>query len=81
MADHVFADSLCLSLECSPDLAVDIETSVVPVEDLLDKRKADQLFLEKQGEDLLGGDLLLIVGEGALIHFPSSSFLYRKLSP
>ena len=40
---------------------------MVPAEDLLDKRKADQPFLEKQGEDLLGEDLLLIAGEEVLI--------------
>jgi len=33
--DHVFADSLCLFLGCSPDLTVDIEPCVVSAEDLL----------------------------------------------
>jgi len=30
--NHVFADSLCLSFGLSPDLAVDVETCVVPME-------------------------------------------------
>ena len=42
----------------SSDLAVDVETSVAPAEDLLDKGKADELFPDKQREDLVGEDLL-----------------------
>ena len=37
---------------------MDIETCVAPVEDLLHKGEADELFQEKQGEDLMGEDLL-----------------------
>jgi len=56
--DHVLADSLCLSLGCRPDLTVDVETCVAPAENLLDKGKADELFPDKQREDLVGEDLL-----------------------
>jgi hypothetical protein len=31
MADHVFADSLCLAFGLSPDLAVDVETCMSPL--------------------------------------------------
>jgi hypothetical protein len=79
--NHVFSHALGLFFGLDFDLAVDREAHVVPAEDLLDKRKADQPFLEKQGEDLLGEDLLLIAGEEVLIPFPSSSFLYQKLFP
>jgi len=58
VADYVFADSFCLGLGLGPDLAVDIETRVAPVEDLLHQGKADELFPEKQGEDLVGEDFL-----------------------
>ena len=57
-ADHVFADSLCLSLGCSPDLTVGVETCVVPAENFLHKRKADEFFPKQQGEDLMGKDFL-----------------------
>ncbi len=43
--DHVFADSLCLPLGLSSDLAVDVESCVASGEDFLDKGKADELFL------------------------------------
>ncbi len=56
--DHVFTDSLCLALGCSFDFTVGVETCVVPAEDLLNKGKADQLFSEQQGEDLVGEDFL-----------------------
>jgi hypothetical protein len=56
--NHVFADSLCLSLGCSPDLTVDVETCVAPAEDFLDKGKADKLFPKQQGKDLVGEDFL-----------------------
>jgi hypothetical protein len=58
MADHVFADSLCLDLGLRPDLAVDVETCVALVEDLLDQEKADEFFPQKQGENLMGEDFL-----------------------
>jgi len=51
--DHVFADSLYISLSLRPDLAVDVEACVVPVEDLPHQGKSDELFPEKQGEDIL----------------------------
>lgn len=44
MADHVFANSLCLFLGLNFDLAVDIEACMVAVEDFLDKGKADELL-------------------------------------
>ncbi|MDH5707215.1 MAG: hypothetical protein OEZ45_14485 [Candidatus Aminicenantes bacterium] len=53
--DHVFADSLCLFLGLSSDLAVYVESCVAPGEDFLDKGKADELFPNQQGEDLMGG--------------------------
>ena len=56
--DHVFANSLSLALGLCPDLAVDIETRVAPAKDFLDKRKADELFPEKQGKNLMGEDFL-----------------------
>jgi hypothetical protein len=56
--DHVFADSLCLSFRCSPDLAVDVETCVAPAEDLLHQGKPDELFPKQQGEDLMSEDFL-----------------------
>ena len=31
---------------------------MAPVEDLLDQRKADELFADKQGEDLMGKESL-----------------------
>jgi len=34
---------------------VDVETCVAPAEDFLHKGKADEIFPEKQGEDLMGG--------------------------
>jgi len=37
---------------------VDVETCVAPGEDFLDKGKADELFPEKQREDLMGEDFL-----------------------
>ena len=58
MAAHVFADSLRLALGLSPDLAVDVETCVALVEDLLDQGKADEFFPQKQGENLRGEDFL-----------------------
>ena len=60
VADHVFADSLWLSLGLSPDLAVDVEACVAPGENLLHKGKADELFPEKQREDLMGEDLIKV---------------------
>jgi len=45
-ADHVFADSLCLSLGCSPDLTVNVETCVAPAENLLDKMKESANLLK-----------------------------------
>jgi hypothetical protein len=39
MADHVFADSLCLAFGLSLDLAVDVETCMSPAENLLDQGK------------------------------------------
>jgi len=45
MADHVFADSLCLTFGLSPDLAVDVETCMAPAEDFIDQGRADELFL------------------------------------
>jgi len=51
---HVFADSLCFSFGCSPDLTVDIGTCVAPAENLLDKSKPGEFFPEKQGEDIVG---------------------------
>jgi len=47
-----------LSLGLSSDLAVNVEACVAPAEDLLHKGKADELFPEKQGEDLMGKDFL-----------------------
>ena len=47
-----------LSFGLSPDLAVDVETCVAPAEDLLHQGKADELFPEKQREDLVGEDFL-----------------------
>ncbi len=55
--DHVFADSLCVPLGCSPDLAVDVETGMAPAENLLDQGEADELFPKQQGEDLMGEEL------------------------
>ncbi len=52
------ADSLCLAFGLSPDLTVDVEACVTPAEDLLDKGKADELFPQQQGKDLMGEDLL-----------------------
>ena len=52
--DHVFADSLCIPLGCSPDLAVDVETGMAPSENLLDQGEADELFPKQQGEDFMG---------------------------
>ena len=43
-ADRVFADSLCLFLGLSPDLAVDVETCMMPAEDLLHQSKPDELL-------------------------------------
>ena len=37
---------------------MDVETCVAPAEDLLHQRKADELFPEKQREDLVGEDFL-----------------------
>jgi len=51
-SDHVFADSLCLSLGLRSDLAVDVETCMAPKENLLHQGKAGELFPEQQGEDL-----------------------------
>jgi hypothetical protein len=67
--DHVFAGSLCLALSLRPDLAVDIETSMAPVEDLLHQRKSDEFFPQKQGEDLMGEDFLkcLIMETGDMV--------------
>ena len=55
-----FADSLFLSLGLSPDLAVDVEACVAPGENLLHKGKADELFPEKQREDLMGENLIKV---------------------
>ncbi len=52
MADHVFADSLCLAFGLSLDLAVDVETCMSPAENLLDQGKPDELFLKQEREDL-----------------------------
>ena len=56
VADHVFGDSLCLACGLSPDFAVDVETCMALVEDLLHQGKADELFPEQHGEDLVGED-------------------------
>jgi hypothetical protein len=37
---------------------VDVETCVAPAENFLHQRKADELFPEQQGEDLMGEDFL-----------------------
>jgi hypothetical protein len=55
--DHVLADSLCLSLGLSSDLAVNVEACVAPAEDFLHKGKANELLPKKQREDLMGKDL------------------------
>ncbi len=67
--DHVFSDSLCLSLGLSSDLAVHVESCVVPGEDFLDQGKADELFPKQQGEDLMGEDLAdcLIMEAGDMV--------------
>jgi len=59
-SNHVFADSLCLSLGLRPDLAVDVETCMAPKENLLHQGKADELFPEQQGEDLMGENLIKV---------------------
>jgi len=68
-ADHVFADSLCFSLGCSPDLTVDVESCVAPAENLLHKGMADELLLKQQGEDVMGEESLdtLITEAGNLM--------------
>lgn len=67
--DQVFADSLCLALGLSSDLAVDVETCMAPAENLLYEGKSDELFPEKQGEDLAGEDFLDdLVMAGRMIH-------------
>lgn len=73
--DHVFADFLCFSLRCSPDLTVDVETYVAPADNLLDKWKADELFSNQQGEDLMGEESLdtLIEEAGDLMKTALSS--------
>jgi len=43
-ADRVFADSTYLFLGLSPDLAVDVETYMMPAKDLLHKSKPDEFF-------------------------------------
>jgi len=67
--DHVFADSLCLSLGLSSDLAVHVESCMVPGEDFLYKGKTDELFPKQQGEDLMGEDLAdaLIMEAGDMV--------------
>jgi len=37
---------------------VDVETRMTPAEDLLHQGKADELFPEQQGEDLVSEDFL-----------------------
>ncbi len=69
--DHVFADSLCLFLGLSPDLTVDIETCVVPGEDLLDQRKADELFPKQQRKDLMGEK----IADGAIMEVATGTTL------
>jgi len=56
--DHVLADSLCIAFALCPDFAVDVEACMAPVEDLLHQRKADELFPQEHGEDLMGEDFL-----------------------
>jgi len=58
VADHVFADSLCLSFGLSPDLAVDVEPCMAPAEDLPHQGKPDELFPQQRREDLMGEDFL-----------------------
>jgi len=67
--DHVFAYSLCLSLGLSPDFTVEVETWMLPAENLLYKGKADELFPKQQGEDLMGEDLAdaLIMEAGDMV--------------
>jgi hypothetical protein len=76
--DHVFADSLCLALGLSPDLAVDVETCVAPAEDLLHQGKADELFPEQQGEDLVnvvyGRYILTTFGHENILHIRNREF-------
>ena len=42
--DHVLADSFRLFLRSDPELAVDMETPMVPAEDFLYELEADELF-------------------------------------
>jgi len=67
--DHVFADSLCLSFGLSSDFTVDVETWMLPAENLLYNGKADELFPKQQGEDLMGEDLAdaLIMEAGDMV--------------
>jgi len=68
-ADHVFAHPLCLSFGLGSDLTVDIEACVVPAENLLYEGEPDELFLEKQREDLTGEENLdmLIMEAGDMV--------------
>jgi len=70
--DHVFTDSLSLACGLSSDLAVDVEPCVAPPEILLDQRKADELFPQKQGKDFVGEYLLdnLIMENSFIFGFP-----------
>jgi len=54
---HVLADSLSFCLGLGPDLAVDQESRVAPLENLLHQLLADQLFSQKKSEDLAGEEL------------------------
>lgn len=68
-ADRVVADSLCLFLGLSPDLAMDVETCMMPAEDLLHQNKPDELFPNQQGEDLMGEKFLdnLVMEAGDMV--------------
>jgi len=83
--DHVFTDSFCLAYDLSPDLAVDVETSVAPVEDIPQQGKPDKFFPQQQGEDLVGKNLLdgLVREAGAMMKntiLVCASFGHQKVN-
>ncbi len=51
------------------DLAVDVKTCMMPAEDLLHQSKADELFPNQQGEDLMGEKFLdnLVMEAGDMV--------------
>jgi len=69
--DHVFANPLCLALGLRSDLAMDVETCVAPGEDLLDQRKADELFPKQQRKDLMGEK----IADGAIMEAATGTTL------